>query len=178
MTRRVTGKEQTHTGYTARHERLLRKHARPGATFDGPQVIGQIDLLTQPAFGLATGGIVNSTTIPLFNKGFGFVGARGYGVGPIPSRYSPGSAPRLIIDVWDTANYEPLAFVSWTIVDASYTNGVQLYSSTISLSDLTDAQFSAHTQVGSGISTADNQTITIPSGTASYFIFFQYNTAS
>lgn len=33
MTKRVTGKEQTHTGYTARHEKLLRRHARPGGSF-------------------------------------------------------------------------------------------------------------------------------------------------
>lgn len=44
MTKRATGKEQTHTGYTARHEKMLRRHARPAvAGFDpseNPVIIG------------------------------------------------------------------------------------------------------------------------------------------
>lgn len=46
MPDRFTGREQTHTGYTARHERLLRRHATPPATSGGfdpnedPVIIG------------------------------------------------------------------------------------------------------------------------------------------
>lgn len=39
MTRRVTGKEQTHTGYTARHERQLRRHARPASPIENVNTV-------------------------------------------------------------------------------------------------------------------------------------------
>lgn len=55
MTKRLSGREQTHTGYTARHERQLRRHARPSGPIENVNTVSSSgSALTLPDVTTAT----------------------------------------------------------------------------------------------------------------------------
>lgn len=107
MTRRVTGREQTHTGYTARHEKLLRKHAKPTGPIENVNTVSSSgSALTLPDVTTATIHDVTldddcTITLPTATKGKTFAVFIVQGSGPYTvtwdsqAKWDGGSAPTL-----------------------------------------------------------------------------------
>lgn len=132
MTKRVTAKDPTHTGYTARHERILRKHARPAGNASSllplSQQASSYTLTTADAetcVEFTSGSAVNCTIPPNSSQAFdvgAWVQIRQAGTGQVTfvagagvTLYSPASATKTC-QQWTTAIAHQRAVDEWVLV--------------------------------------------------------------